>query len=343
MNTKAHDRMQAAEVMYLLENGWRRLPNTTPNGSALWTGLSDKYSHGVTQGHAVNAQKQHDRVSPKHPPTRRLVVEVTDKGVVHYEQVTGDDLSIPLRDYQKAIKISQVGAGDGDRAYEIEEQAAKNQVAKLEEQLRVLDRQLSDTLSELSTERSMWLHAELGLRSRLHDTEDVLAKSRAFNKNREAEHAEYTAKAAQLYTEVCLERNKLRSLNKDLSAEVLLRKTELLSVSSALEESKRAEAELRAQLIERATPEFMNHHMSLTRQVARLQAECHDLRQRNMALAGDMSVVRNSLHQANSELREALKDLKHMTEDKKAAATLSRQALDVIDRLQHSAGTKAGQ
>jgi len=83
--------------------------------------------------------------------------------------------------------------------------------------------------------------------------------------------------------------------------------------------------------------------MSLTRQVAKLQSECHDLRQRNMTLAGDISIVRNSRDKANSELREALEDLKRMTEDKKAAATLLRQALDHIDRLQHSAGTKAGQ
>lgn len=154
--SKAYERMQAAEIMYLLENGWRRLPNTTPGGSVLWTGLSDKYAYGVTQGYAVNAQKKHDHSSFKPQtipstsywdgrlgPTRRLVAEVTEKGAVHYEAATIKDFGM-LGEEPRAEAEAQ-----RTRADELEEKAGS-----LEKQLLARDKQLVDTEVELATERS---------------------------------------------------------------------------------------------------------------------------------------------------------------------------------------------
>lgn len=248
MNTKAHDRMQAAEVMYLLENGWRRLPNTTPDGSVLWTGLSDKYSHGVTQGHAVNAQKQYDCVSPMHPPTRRLVVEVTDKGAVHYEQMTRDDAHKFLDEYPLGCEYKEHLL----RA-DLEAKAQKDCADDLAKELLERNKQLSDTEADLATERTRWRQEHKELVAQLRETKIELEKSRAYSKNREAERAECAecaAKAAQLHTEVCLERNKLRSLNKDLTAELGKHKSRCKELLAQLEESEKSEATLRDQLEE---------------------------------------------------------------------------------------------
>lgn len=147
MNTKAYERMQAAEVAYLLENGWRRLPNTTPDGSALWSGMGDRYSHGVTQGHAVNAQKQYDRIHP-YRPTRRLVVEVSDKGTVHYEEMTRADAHKFLDEYPLGCEYKEHLLGA-----ELEAKAQREYADDLREQLFDLNKQLSDMKLEAETSR----------------------------------------------------------------------------------------------------------------------------------------------------------------------------------------------
>lgn len=147
MNTKAHERMQAVEVAYLLENGWRRLPNTTPDGSALWSGMGDRYSHGVTQGHAVNAQKQYDRIHP-YRPTRRLVVEVSDKGTVHYEEMTRADAHKFLDEYPLGCEYKEHLLGA-----ELEAKAQREYADDLREQLFDLNKQLSDMKLEAETTR----------------------------------------------------------------------------------------------------------------------------------------------------------------------------------------------
>lgn len=46
--------LELAEQLYLRANGWRQV------GADAWT-CEYRERYGITQGHAVNAQKQHDR------------------------------------------------------------------------------------------------------------------------------------------------------------------------------------------------------------------------------------------------------------------------------------------
>lgn len=216
MSVSAYQRLRAAEVDYLVKSGWERV------GATRWASAGGHAQ--IDEEDALRLQKQHDatHVLSTFPasPTRRLVVEVTDKGAVHYEQMTRDDAHKFLDEYPLGCEYKEHLL----RA-DLEAKAQKDCADDLAKELLERNKQLSDTEVELE-------------------------KSRALNKNREAEYAECTARAAQLHTEVCLERNKLRSLNKDLTAELGKHKSRCKELLAQLEESEKSEATLRDQLEE---------------------------------------------------------------------------------------------
>jgi hypothetical protein len=59
----------AQEALYLVTNGWERTPGTF-KGTPLWSMPNDDRHQGITQGHAVNAQKQYDRRSGLYADSR---------------------------------------------------------------------------------------------------------------------------------------------------------------------------------------------------------------------------------------------------------------------------------
>jgi hypothetical protein len=59
MNQEAYVKMLEAELAYLLENGW--VLNDNGSGNRSWSNEELERSD-LTQGHAVNVQKQFDRI-----------------------------------------------------------------------------------------------------------------------------------------------------------------------------------------------------------------------------------------------------------------------------------------
>ena len=246
--SEAYERMQAAEVEYLLESGWVRHVYVPAHGE-LWRDPNGKYSLGVTQGHAVNIQKQFDRSRPKPAPcpqpVRRLVVEVMEKGAVHYENLTNVDAHA-LLDAQPALLNAQMEAATQRERGD----ALMREVENRDTRICALSKQVAS------------------LEKQLHDTEDEFAKSRAYIKSRAAEHAILVTKTEERYTDVCLDRNKLYNLNKELSSELLMRKEQLHGAHALLEDSKRRESNLQKQVAELADEDFLWKHMTLTRKKA---------------------------------------------------------------------------
>jgi hypothetical protein len=51
----------AQEALYLVASGWERATPGTFKGTPLWSRPGEARHQNITQGHAVNAQKQYDR------------------------------------------------------------------------------------------------------------------------------------------------------------------------------------------------------------------------------------------------------------------------------------------
>lgn len=81
----AYEMMQSAERVYLLVNGWYHHEDI---GDCWENENFDRFD--VTQGHAVNIQKQFDRIMwPS--PRRKCMCGPAGKCVTHEEKVDGDE------------------------------------------------------------------------------------------------------------------------------------------------------------------------------------------------------------------------------------------------------------